>query len=767
MRQTALVGTRLYLGVNEKGILMARQLGSSRRIWLVRTALAALATLLLASVPLVGANAAGLADQAHSLRKVPADAAFYSASLRLREQWDAFMSSKAYSRLMEIPLVQFAKMQIQFQWQQSEEPNVAKFRDYIQSPAGQDGVAVLKEMFSDECFVYGGNDIVESLKLFMEFNSLRRTVQLEAMAKGKTPEEVGIDRALEILDKHSSTFRLPTVVIGFRIKDQARAHRELDEVHSLIRNVLDENEPNLAAHLQREQIAGHKFLTLRLDGSMLPWDQVREAAKALDDDQFAKLRAFIMKHKLTVALGVTDEFVLLSFGESTEHLEKLGQGAVIADAAPIKRLEKHADQRLVAIQYASKAIMQSFGSPQQSLDDLAAVADQALAKMKVSEEQRKQIADDIRSFNVAHYMPVPGNTSSVSFLTGRGYESYQYSDGQRPTMDSTKPLTILRHVGGNPMFLFASRSKQNIKDYEQTVEWLKKTTIHVEKIAEEKTNPDDWAKYQEIRKRIVVLLERIDQANRADLFPALADGQGAFIFDVSAKSKQWFDKMPESPTPLPMLEMAFVAGVSNAELLRQGVTAYIDVARDAYKLVREFNPHKMPELKLPKANVSDLPNGGKLYTYPLPKKWGVDPQVAVNAGITDKFVAVSLMPKTTEHLLSEAVPNLDTSLKLDRPAAMVVHVEFAKFIDAVRPWIDYGVNVATGKLRVHKEGNSDEADQQPTPEQSQKMMMLGAVVPQIQQFLDVATVFRSATSVTYEEDGEWVTHSETHIQDLK
>ncbi|HEX5472696.1 MAG TPA: hypothetical protein VFW73_12470 [Lacipirellulaceae bacterium] len=745
---------------------MARQLAIWRRNWLLYMAMAALAAMSATNAPLVGAKAADLAEQAHSLRKVPADAAFYSASLRLREQWHAFKSSKAYAKLMEIPLVQFAKMQVEFQWQQSEQPAVAKFRGYVQSPAGQDGVAVLKEMFSDECFVYGGRDIVESLKLFTEFNSLRSTVQLEAMAKGKTPEEISINRGLEILDRHSSTFKLPTIVLGSRIKDKARAQRELDEVHSLIRNALDENQPNIAAHLQREQIAGHPFLTLRLDGSMLPWDQVREAAKSLDDEQFAKLKTFIMKHKLTVALGVTDEFVLLSISESTDHLEKLGQGAVIADAVPLKRLAKHADQRVVGIQYVSKAI-QAFNSPQRSLDNLAVMAEQALESLKVSGEHRKQIADDIRSLNVSKYMPQPGNTSGICFLTSRGYESFYYNDGHRPMMDSSKPLTILSHVGGSPMFLFASRSKQNIKDYEQTVDWLKKTTLHVEQIAEEKSDPDHWAKYQELRKRIVGLLKRIDQANRTDLYPALADGQGAFIFDVSAKSKQWFDKMPESPTPLPMLEMAFVAGVSNADLLRQGVTAYIDVARDAYKMVRELNPNKMPELRMPMAKVSNLLGGGKLYSYPLPKKWGVDPQVAVNAGLTDKFVAVSLMPKTTERLLTETAPDFDTSLQLGRPAAMVVHVEFAKFIDALRPWIDYGVDVATGKLKVHKEGNAEEGDQQPTPEQSQKMMMLGAVVPQIQQFLDVATVFRSVTSVTYEEGGQWVTHSETHIQDLK
>ncbi len=47
------------------------------------------------------------------------------------------------------------------------------------------------------------------------------------------------------------------------------------------------------------------------------------------------------------------------------------------------------------------------------------------------------------------------------------------------------------------------------------------------------------------------------------------------------------------------------------------------------------------------------------------------------------------------------------------------------------------------------------------------MLQMGFVVPQIHQFLEVASVLRSATCITYEEDGVWVTHSETHIEDLK
>jgi len=210
-----------------------------------------------------------------------------------------------------------------------------------------------------------------------------------------------------------------------------------------------------------------------------------------------------------------------------------------------------------------------------------------------------------------------------------------------------------------------------------------------------------------------------------------------------------------------------LAGVSDAEKLRQAVHAYVDVAHDAYNLVKENNPKQMPEWKLPKANVSELSGGGKLYSYPLPKKAGVDPQIAVNAGLTEKFVAVSNMPKTTERMLHETTPDLDTSLKLDRPAAVVAHFEVAKLIDSLRPWVDYGVGVATGKLKPPKEKEGKETDEDQPAEVNAVMLQLGFVVPQVHQFLDFASALRGISTISYEENGVWVTHTETHLQDLK
>jgi hypothetical protein len=737
---------------------------------LQRTCRRAAAFLTLAAIALVAcilptARAAELPEQARSLRMVPADAAFYSVSLRLKEQFDILLQSKAYSRLMAIPLVQLAKMQVDFQWQQSSEPNIAQFREFIQSAEGQDAMAVLREMFSDEVFLYGGQDIASALRLVMQLNGIQRTARLEAQASGKEFEDVMAERTRELFEKNAANFKVPTMVLGFRIKDADRARQQLDEVHALVRNLLDDERPELSAHLQRDQIAGHEFLTLRLDGSMIPWDKLREEAEDIDPQQFDQWREMLSSKTLAVALGVVDDFVLLSVADSTNHLQTIGQGESLADAAAIQRLAKHADQRVASIGYVSQSLARSMSSPQQTVDDLAGTADEILRQAEIGDEHRQRIVDDIRALDVTRYMPQQGETAGIVFLTDRGYEGFQYGTGTRPMMDSSKPLTILDHIGGNPLLVVASRSNDTVEDYDELVSWLRRTAGHVEQIVETKADPEDWARYLKYRDRAIDLLRRLNDANREHLYPAFADNQGAIVVDTAAASKRWVRQMPESPKPLPMLEVAIVASVSDAEQLQLGLKEYFSVASAALEMAREIEPEGVPEIQLRKPEQRELEGGGMLYVYPLPDEWGLDSQIAINAGMTDSAAAMSMLPGTTEKLLRSTPLDLDTSLDLKRPAAKVVHFEFQKMIGFIRPWIDYGLDIAMGNLKT--DDGEEESEDEPPAEQSPMMMQMGFIVPQVHQFLDVAAAFHSVTSVTYRDDDLWVTHSETRFEDVK
>jgi hypothetical protein len=718
------------------------------------------------------APAADLAEQAKSLRMVPADAAYYSATLRLKEQFETFRKSNAYEGLMEIQMVQFVKGQIQFQWQQAQLPYVKEFREYVESDEGQEVIAVVQEMFADEIFLYGGNEITEWLQLVMEMNSIQRNVRIEASAGDEDAGELLGKRILQILEERADEYSIPTIVLGFRVHDSEKATAQLDTVHGHLRTLLDDNQPEIAAHLERDQIAGHEFLTLRLDGSMIPWEQLREDVDEEDMEFFEKIRELVSKKTVAIALGVVDDNVLFSIGESTDHLENFGKGPFLADHDAIKRLEKHADQRVASIGYLSQELAKSLSNPENTVNDLANSIDQALQGAEVDEEQRQKLVDDIQSLDLSRYMPTPGETSTIAFLTDRGYEGFQYQTGTRPMMDSSKPLEILNHVGGSPLMCFASRTNDTVEDYNDAIEWLKKTAKHAEEIAESKAEPEDWDEYLKYRDRVIALLERLDEANRDHIYPALTGTEAAFVIDASAESQQWAKQAPKSPKALPMLEFGLVTSVKDAEQLRSGVEVYGEVLRDGIELAREINPEAMPEFELPEPEERDAEGGGKLYVYSLPEAWGVDEQIAPTAGLTESTAALSVMPATAERLLQSTPQEIDTSLDLKQPAATVVHFKFAELLTKVRPWIDYGLAVGTGTLKNEEpddeegEDGAEEAEEEPA-QPSPLAFQLGFFMPQVYQFLDVLSAFRSVTMITYEADGVWVTHSETHIQDLE
>jgi hypothetical protein len=134
------------------------------------------------------------------------------------------------------------------------------------------------------------------------------------------------------------------------------------------------------------------------------------------------------------------------------------------------------------------------------------------------------------------------------------------------------------------------------------------------------------------------------------------------------------------------------------------------------------------------------------------------------------------MPATAERLLQSTPQKIDTSLDLSRPAASVAHFKIAELIAKIRPWIDYGLAVGMGTLKNEKpknedgedaENDTDDADEEESSQPSPLAFQVGFFMPQVYQFFDVLSALRSVTMITYEEDGVWVTHSETHIEDLK
>jgi hypothetical protein len=353
--------------------------------------------------------------------------------------------------------------------------------------------------------------------------------------------------------------------------------------------------------------------------------------------------------------------------------------------------------------------------------------------------------------NLAKYLPQPGTFSSVAFLTPRGAEGYQYRSGGIGGYDSSQPLTLLDHAGGNPLLLYASRSKQTIEQYDATIAAASRVFLDGEEIAEKAAPAEQWAEYQKWRPKVLDLLKRLDTTTRENLYPAFADGQMALVFDTGAESLQWQAEVPAAEKPLPMLEIALVGSVSDADRLRAAVTDLFQLTQDTIALLHEANPSEVPNTELPRPIVAEV-NSATSYRYELPAEWQLDAKVVPNASLASNVWAVSLFPAFTSRLLESKPLALESPIDVRRPAAIVARVQLPKLLDAIGPWVDYGFAIAAQKAA--EQGDAQSAT-----------MPAGFILPQVHQLLDVFSAIDSYTSVTYLDDDVWVTHSELHVVD--
>src|SRR5262249_16126194 len=151
-----------------------------------------------------------------------------------------------------------------------------------------------------------------------------------------------------------------------------------------------------------------------------------------------------------------------SVGGTPEQLAKVGgRGPKLSGRPELKPLEKYADRKLTSVSYVSRDLIAGWNASQDNFDALVDLAKVGLPKTPVSADQQKRILRDLTQ--LAKEMKTDPSTFgadvSFSFMTGRGYEGYNYDYTKDPSRDGSKPLTLLNHLGGNPVFAAVGRSK--------------------------------------------------------------------------------------------------------------------------------------------------------------------------------------------------------------------------------------------------------------------------------------------------------------------
>jgi hypothetical protein len=676
------------------------------------------------------------AQAPESLKFVPADVAFYSSGSRLREQYDAFVNSNAYAKLQSMPIVQMGMGLLQQQWNNPE--GLGQLKAFIEAPENQQLVALATDAVSHEIFVYGDEGFGDMVEFATELNQANQRAQMMALAGDvDNIQEVMLQQIMQVVEKHLDTLQVPDAVIGFRLTDSQRATAELNRAEQLLTAILAQ-QPGLGERLSRSQIAGGDFLSLQLDGSLIPWAALEQQGGA----EITKIRDKVSKMTLSVTLGVKDNFLLLSIGDNNDHLAALGQGDLLAARKELAGLKQHAQKPITSVNYVSGDFAQRANPAGQQINQLLAFAEAFLQNVGDPMLQQ-EIVKDVNDFteDLKNAISKTGAVSSFSFRTDRGYEGYSYNWSENNRSDGSKPLTILDHVGGDPLLVIAGRRKYSLESYDKVAKWIGRAIYYAEKIGVAQLGEEEREFYQKVRADLVPLVSRLDQVTREKLMPAFRDGQSAFVLDTKTTSNQLHENLPPSSEALPIPEIGLVYSVSDPEMLKGAASEYFTIAQQIIDTLHEADPNKIPPLKLPPPESRDFP-GGTIFYYRLPRELGLDKQISPNAGLSQDTLVLTPIPKMTVRLLANTpLKGVGPVADRNNPLSAAFQFNFAGLLDAITPWVDYGVGLSDGAI-----------DQ--------------GTLSQIETGIEILKCFRGASGVTYQEDDAWVSHYESFWRDL-
>lgn len=704
-----------------------------------------------------------------SLDLVPAQVSHYASILRGREQIELIAKSKAWANLTALPQVQqlltLAKKELH-----SDENPVGQF---LAVPKNRELLSLLGDLAGEEMFVCSGENFLNFFELSqhvaMGANFGPLMLKLTSQDRGLEPNYLPALAILRVLNKHQSLIQIPDLVFGFRISEAARAEEQFKRLDTLLTERL-ENNPRMKGRIKRTKLGTGDFLTISFDGAMIPWKEIPFKELEATEGEFDDLVKKIKQMKLVVSLGIRDNYVLLGMGESTSMLAKLGEGPSLRSRPEFKKLAPFADRRLTSVGYVSEALMKkSAENSGKQIEELARLVKTALPQAPIPEEARSRIKKDVDRLmrGVKSLEANPGAWLSFSYLTEHGQESYEYAWGDHQGSDTSKPLTLLEHAGGDPLVVVVGRSTGGPKFYHGLAEIVKTLTGYFDDYGVTFLNDVQRDQYEKLTKQILYpIFRRIDQITTKTLLPACGDGQKALVIDAKLTSKQWLTTVPPLPKAMPIPEIALVIAVSDAAGIRKAFSEYRTVINDGYAKVRELAGGTLPEFEIPAAASRQL-DGGTMYYYPLPEG-PQDKRLLPNVALSDKVLVLSMSAEHSQRLLK---PTPFTYARgpladLKKPLLAATYVNWAGLMHLGSDWLELGIKRSGVKFPPI----GDKPPRQDAEEQEAKKKVASEgdtedVLRVMRAITRVLTMLQNMSSCTYLEDGVLVTHSEAIFQD--
>ena len=758
---------------------------------------------------------------ASGVAMIPEDAAFVSATLRAREQYDRFEKSNAFAALKKLPFVSRAADSVEEQKLQPGSP-LSIMSTFMELPENEQALELLKDMVATDTFVYGEPSCVTFVELMKKIQQAQNAAGVLRLASGDASvggfevdvlegidveeeemdedddededdekgaadtrrqlrakpvrfqaadaaEQISADElatrlVVKTLSENINLIVVPDVVWGFKTTKLDAATSQLKRIEVLVK-LITQAEPALADSLKRRKVAGGEVVTFTIKPDA---NLIRDAIPGLEDHEQELEKVFdkIERLELVIGLGVIGDRVILTIGDSIDHLEKLAVAGSdrkpLLATKPFEPLRAQKDKPLTGISYLSEAMQKALAPSASDIEQLAdlsdTIADLADLPDGAADEARRSLGKVAEGYK--RRLPSPGPWLAFSFLSEQGYEGYVWDWSKNLPFDGSKRLGLLEHTGGAPLAAAAFRVKNDPSQFEDFATWVDMGWSFFLKYLVPKAEEDDQEKIEEVDEHLAPLGAKFVGIVRTKILPALADGQMAFVIDGKSSTKRPHQSLPSAAEPLPLVEPAIVLGLADPKLFREGMSDLFELADEVVDAVREMNPDALPvEYRVPEP-VKNKVEGGVLWSYPLANS-GLDEKVQPSIGVGESAAVLSLVPKQAGRLLLKTRLETGSQLaKFEEPLVGAAALDFAGLIDAIQPWVVYFTRYGCVQQR---EGNVDpESELGPDDENDQAKDALA----QAKVVFEVIKSLRVAVAETAMESDARVTHWRNVIRDM-
>lgn len=767
-----------------------------------------LSAILLASFgpihPLAAAPPAALAGS--SVATVPADAAFFSSSLRIREQYDRIMDSNAVAAIRELPAVARALDSWDEQQEMPGSP-ISMFLTFLELPENEQAAELLADMVANDTFVYGTDSWVSVARLVRMVQRAQQAASLlEEAAEGgflhiesykieaddagaavsrpmivpvRRQVELGLEMpvqlgqagaVLEALAENPELIVVPDIVWGFKTSKRDIATFQIKRLEVLAKMLVETN-PALTGSLARRTIPGGELVTLTLDGELLPWDELTAdfATQAANDEKLRadldKVLARVRKLKLVITLGLVGDRVILSLGDSSDHVENLvvaGKGTALIDTPAFAPLLEHAARPLTGISSMSKPLVEALAASASDLDPLLANLEQAAEFSGFTVQAAADARAWLERAKLAYgeRLPEPGAWTAWSFLGQDGYEGYVWDWSKNQPVDGTKRLNLIDHVGGNPLAVLVGRLKADPTAADTLGSLVREGWTLLSTHGRQQLDEDDRQVFDRFAAALAPLGGSLLETVGTKLAASLADGQIGLVLDGQSTTRKLHTDLPKAAEPLPIIEPAILLPIADRKLFIAGLNDVFEILDEYVVQLRKIDPDLIPaNYQIPEPVKQKL-DQGTVWSFPLSGS-GLDGQIQPAIVVGDEMAAFTLVPGQAARLLAKKPLVTAASLaEFDAPAAGVAAIEWSRLVDAIEPWVIYFTRYGSVQQR---EGEVDPSLEltigTETPEVSEALEHVDVV-------LQVARCLRATAATTSAQDGALVTHWRNEIRDL-